>query len=188
MTPMMRQWSRHTYPRDRGGEEALGRALAWARVFLDADPARDQMTNLVIFGEVGGGKTGLAWSVLRFLIEEHLVGGRFVIFPDLLALMKESFDHHVPFDAYINLGRAPVLVVDDVGAERPTEWAVSQLLTLVDRRFQRNLPTIYTSNYEPHALVKRLGRDDKVLGARIVSRMVGGSTQIRVGAPDRRSV
>lgn len=186
-TPLMRGWTLESYPQDRHGKAALTEALRWRSLYLDGNP-QEQRPNLLLFGSVGSGKTGLAWAVLRSLIEHFQIEGSFLIFPDLLARMREAFDRHVPFDAFTNVGRVPVLVVDDVGAERPTEWAVSQLLTLVDRRYQRNLPTIYTTNYEPHTLAERIGHNDQILGDRIVSRMVASAVQVRLNAGDRRLV
>lgn len=189
ITPMLAPWSLDTYPTDRPGQAALKAAEEWLSAFAAATPERP-CPNLLLVGEVGVGKTGLAWGIVRRLIERE-VEARLVNFPDLLDQMREALGKRVPFDKFSTVGTVPVLALDDVGAERPTEWAVSQLLALVDKRQQRRLPTIYTSNYKPDALVERLveklAGSDRVIGERIVSRMTDGATQVLVRGSDRRN-
>ena len=184
MTPRMREWSFASYPKDESGKAALQHADKWTTRYLRR--ARGEpIPNLLLYGPVGGGKTGLAWSIVRHLCEQG-IEARIVNFPDLIVQMQEATSKKVPFDKFSDHGRIPVLAVDDVGGERPTAWAVAQLLTLVDRRYQRMLPTIFTSNYSPDDLADRLGRDDTTIGERIVSRMVEGAMQHWIKADDRR--
>ena len=187
MTPLLETWTLASYAatfRDEPGQHALERANAWIEMYLRR--SRDHpCPNLLIYGEVGTGKTGLAWGIIRRLIDAE-VEARFVNFPDLLDKMRDSFRHERPTHEAMNVGRVPVLAVDDVGAERGTPWAIEQLLLLVDRRRQRLLPTIFTSNYDPDDLAERLGSEEEFTGRRIVSRMIQGSVQHRIVAPDRR--
>jgi DNA replication protein DnaC len=187
MTPLLATWTLASYAatfRDTAGQEALGRANAWIEMYLRRS-REHPCPNLLIFGEVGTGKTGMAWGIIRRLIDAE-VEARFVNFPDLLDKMRDSFSHQRPTHEAMNVGQVPVLAVDDVGAERGTPWAIEQLLLLVDRRRQRLLPTIFTSNYDPDDLAERLGSEEEFTGRRIVSRMIQGSLQHRIVAPDRR--
>lgn len=181
-TPRLMQFTLDSYPKDKKHAEAKRVVLQW---FSDVLDAPREAPNLLLYGPVGGGKTGLMWPVVvKFC--ESLVPARMVDFPGLLDQMREAYAKKVPFDRFTDLGKVPVLVLDDIGAEKPTEWARSQLLALVNIRYERLLPTAYISNYDPDELAERLGHDDPIIGERIVSRMMEGATQKRVDSPDLR--
>jgi DNA replication protein DnaC len=177
----MRGWSLATYPRDRSSHEPLERALRW----LDGYRGGERR-NLFLFGRVGTGKTGLAWGILRALIEEG-TPGLLIPLRDLLWELRRSFSTGAPCDTSARAQRVPVLVLDDLGAERPTDYARDELAVIVERRYGAERPTIVTSNYDPDAIAERLGHDDPVIGERIVSRLTDGAMQIRIGGPDRRT-
>lgn len=143
--------------------------------------------NLILFGPVGSGKSGLAWMIVRSLCEQKRAA-LFVNFRNLLADMRLAFAEGSGAVLAAKCARIPVLALDDLGAERPTAWALDELATIVDRRYERQLPTIVTSNYDMNALCKRLSADgaDLTMGRRIVSRLVEGAQQVHVDAADRR--
>lgn len=178
---LVKGWSAETYPADARGRKAMEEGRAWLEGFRAG-----QKSGLLIFGPVGGGKTGLAWSLVRELIEVDLVEAQMVNFRDWLAEVRASFGRNGPRLAVPAPMRTPVLFLDDLGAERPTDFARDELATLVEWRYQRRLPTGATSNYEPGALAERLGHDDPIVGQRIVSRLADGAAQIRVAGKDRR--
>lgn len=182
-TPRLLEFSLDSYPDDPRHAEVKKVVLGWRDVVLES-PRR--APNLLLYGPVGGGKTGLMWPVVVSFCE-HLVSARLVDFPALLDQMREAYAKKVPFDKFSDLGKVPVLVLDDIGAEKPTEWARAQLLSLVNTRYERLLPTAYISNYKPNKLVERLGQDDLVIGERIVSRMMENATQKHVDSPDLRA-
>jgi len=187
MTPLLSTWTLRSYAAafpDEAGRLALDVAQDWMTRYLNRSRERP-CPNLLLYGEVGTGKTGLAWGIVRRLIEAE-VEARFVHLPDLLDRMRDAFSHKRPTHEAMNAGTVPVLALDDVGAERSTAWAIEQVLLLVERRRQRLLPTIFTSNYDPDELAERLGADEELTGRRIVSRMIQGSMQHRIAAPDRR--
>jgi DNA replication protein DnaC len=184
-TPRLEQFTLDTYPSDPPHAEAKRIVLEWRDRILEAEVGKPGAPNLVLYGNVGGGKSGLMWPIVKSFCQQER-RARYVDFPSLLEQMKAAYQHKVPFDAYSTLGRVPVLVLDDVGAERPTEWARSELLHLVNLRYERLLPTAYVSNYEPDELVERLGHDDPMIGERIVSRMNEGAIQHRLRARDLR--
>ena len=180
-TPLYLDWTLESYPDDAEGQRAVEFARGWL------DRYREGVTeNAVIFGPQGVGKTGLAWSVIRELVERDRVVCKLVTWREALNLMRDAFRRSQPVDELTGLRRIPVLVVDDVGSERPTDFARAELLDLVDYRHLNKLPTWYTSNYGPDELIVRLGHDEPIIGARIVSRMVAGAVQFRLGEIDRR--
>ena len=139
--------------------------------------------NLVVFGDVGAGKTGLAIAAARSLIEEGMAA-RFFVVRDWLDLIRASFDE--PNNAEQIAKTAGLLVLDDLGAERTTEFALEKLLGLIDHRYKHLRPTIVTSNFEPGELVEHLDERDPRVGRRIVSRMMDDAIPIRLEASDLR--
>lgn len=188
-TPRRSGWSFETCPRDPDTAPALRAALAWTTAYRDAVAdgcAAGRGRNLVLYGPVGTGKTGIAHATLRSLVDlgHH---GLFVTVRDLLDDARDAFrDGRAP----TLLERAlavPILVLDDLGAERPTAWSVEQLARIVDRRHRHLVPTIATSNHDPDRLLRRLaGATEPVDAQRVISRLVDAAEIIRVGGNDRR--
>ncbi len=178
--PRRRDWSFTTYPTDREAR----RAVAIARRWMATD--RNIGANLIVVGAVGAGKTGLAWSILRELVDDGDTG-LFVNARDLLAELRDSYRTGASPVLFGRALRVGTLALDDLGAEQPTAWAVEQLARLVDTRYTQLAPSIVTSNLEPDALLRHLAADgDATSGQRIVSRLCDGATQLRIAASDRR--
>lgn len=176
----MRVWSLATFPTDEDGLHARGVAEQWLSNYM-AGTRR----NLILHGGVGCGKTGLAWGICRALCEEQ-IACRFVNFVGFLAELRQAIGEGR--NVRDDWRRVPVLVLDDVGAERPTEFARQELVSLVDYRWAEDLPTIFTSNLPLMRLAARLSPEDPdfVEGKRIVSRMQDGAVIAHITGPDRR--
>jgi DNA replication protein DnaC len=179
--PRMSNWSFDSYPDDERGNAAKEQAIDWLEQIYD----EDARTALYIVGPVGAGKTGLAWSTMRQALDLDCWTVDFHNVRQLLAAARKSYGENTD-DPLDGLGNIPFLVLDDLGAERPTEWALEALATLIEERYQRDHYTIVTTNYTPGDLVKRLGHTDPILGQRIVSRLMESAKQIRLDGPDRR--
>jgi DNA replication protein DnaC len=178
--PRRRSWSFASYPTDPEARRAVTTARRW----MTSD--RLLGANLIVVGAVGAGKTGLAWSILRELVDDG-TSGLFVNTRDLLTELRDSYRTGAQPSLFGRSMTIGALVLDDIGAERPTAWAVEQLARLVDARYTRLVPTIVTSNLEPDALLRHLAVDgDLANGQRIVSRLCEGATQLRITADDRR--
>jgi DNA replication protein DnaC len=184
-----RSWSLATYPDDELGRKAKASAAQWfesLHIHRDEDSGFEGFAtgpNFLIFGPVGTGKTGLAWSLVRALCEE-VVPAMQLNFRDYLWTVRAAFSENAPRDDRPHT--VSVLALDDLGAERATDFAREELATLVERRTQRHLPLIVTSNYDPDELAARLGHDDRTVGERIVSRLVQDAHQLRLDGADRR--
>lgn len=178
-TKRMACWSLASYPAD--GAAMVQRARTWLAAYRVG-----QRPNLFVYGPAGRGKTGLAWGIVRELIEADLVDARLVNWRDLLQRMQESFDEFGPRLTTDEIRRTQVLCLDDIGSETPTDWRRSELATLIEARYQEMLPTIFTSNYGLRELGDRLGRDDPQLGERLVSRIADGALTLNVAGRDRR--
>lgn len=129
--------------------------------------------DMVLTGAPGTGKTHLAVSVLRELVRESKVkdrsDARFVPVPELLAEIRACYRDGGPDERDImdKYSRLPYLVLDDLGAEKTTEWSITTLYLIIDRRYRGMLPTIVTTNLS-------LGQIADVLSDRISSRLAAG--------------
>ncbi len=175
----MRYWSFDTFPADDpAGAAAKTAAQEWVAEWEG---------NLFLFGPVGSGKTGLAFSAAREIVKSGWEDVRFCNVRQVLAELRRSYETKTTDDPTKALVDCNLLVLDDLGAERATEWARETIATLVEARYVDGYrPTIVTTNYSPSDLAKRLGHDDPVLGQRIVSRLTEEAIQIRLDRPDLR--
>lgn len=111
-------------------------------------------------GEKGAGKTHLAAAVLRRIFEEHGKRGQFWPVIDLLDRYRATFDGERATETVEaidqELRRVEVLVLDDFGANKATEWVEERLFRVVDERYRDMRPLVVTSN------VGLLGLPDRV--------------------------
>lgn len=112
---------------------------------------------LVLWGPVGRGKTGVAAALVRRLVEQ----GQGVLFravPDLLDRLRATYGgegrEHELMAALFDVD---VLVLDDVGAERQTDWALERVFRVINHRYDERRRTMLTTNLDPDALHTHLG-------------------------------
>jgi DNA replication protein DnaC len=128
--------------------ESQRAAKALARRFVREWPAVDR--GLLIVGPVGVGKTHLAVAVLAELVDTMGVRGVFCDFTELLGLLQASFSRggeENPEEILDVYRDAEILVLDELGARRPTDWARDVLYGLLNTRYNRSRVTILTTNY-----------------------------------------
>ena len=134
----------------RGADPSLGRALLTARRFVDEYPVDTAGKGLLFTGSMGIGKTHLAVGVLRRLVRERGVKGLFCDYRELLKNILNSYNPQVN-TTELGLLRpvfaAEVLVLDDLGAQKPTEWAWDTVALVLNTRYNDNQTTIITTNY-----------------------------------------
>jgi DNA replication protein DnaC len=130
--------------------------------------------NLVLMGPVGTGKTHAAVAAVRY---PHHRGLRVAFHPvvELLDLLRPGG----PEGAWDQLATVDLLVLDDLGTERATDWTGERLGALVNRRWLEERPIVATTNLQPKEL------EDSV-GQRTYSRLVGGAVGLTLGGTDRR--
>jgi len=139
--------------------------------------AGDQPLGLYLYGPVGSGKTGLAAASLRLATEQGY-DGWFTTVPRLLQSQRDSFGDRGESPMAYAL-RIDVLLLDDLGAERPTGWAMEQLDDLIRERVAELRPTIVTSNFTLPEIAERLG-------ARVADRLGGFCEFVHVPGPSLR--
>ena len=158
----------------------------------------DEGLGLIFTGGTGTGKTHLAVAVLRELAEVHDVRGQFWDYHELMREIRNSYNPATAVTEYELLEPIidlEVLLLDDLGAWKMTDWMNDTLFYILNRRYLARRPTIITTNYydrEPRS------RDDEnsptarreqsvdAIGDRLRSRLQEMCARIRLDGQDQR--
>lgn len=135
---------------------------------------------VVFFGAVGCGKTFLAACIANHLLDQ----GTRVIFtnlPRIVNRMQASFEGRN--ELLDELNRVPLLVLDDLRAERRTEFMTETLFNIIDGRYNSGLPLVVTTNMTA-AELKQSGGDLSL--DRVTSRLLEMCHPVEVAGKDRR--
>ena len=165
-------------------QEIPGAAKAFkaAREFVARWPEmRVRGEGLLFYGIPGNGKSHLAAAIVNELIPQE-VAAVFQDTPELLARFRSTYQPGAEESeqALLDvLADADLLVLDDVGAEKWSEWVEMQLFRVINARYRHKRPLIVTSN---------LGMDklSGAIGPRSLSRLIEMCRLIEVTAPDYR--
>jgi DNA replication protein DnaC len=127
---------------------------------------------LYFYGPTGSGKTLYAAALLMASFDVANIGGCkfFVALPDLLDSIKNTYGNRgVPSESEGEIihkySTADLLVMDDLGVERTTDWAYNILNSIISHRYERMKSTIFTSNVDLNHLAAKLG--DNRISSRI---------------------
>lgn len=119
--------------------------------------------SLLLAGRYGVGKTGLAICALRERVADTHCDALFLTTPALLDRIRETYNRERgekgerESDVMDAAKSVSLLVLDDLGAERVTDWVAEKLFTLVNHRHDYQLATIFTSNLASGELAGHLG-------------------------------
>lgn len=122
-------------------------------------------TGLIIRGKSGSGKSKMAAEILDALIRHHQISGRWVQADNYIEMLKDSFDNDGKLgDEYSNpyiikylKAVWDVVVLDGLGDERQTDFALHELGSLVRSRFDRMKSTIITTTLQPGDIKNKYG-------------------------------
>ena len=126
---------------------SVQRALMNTRRFVEEYPVVD--VGLLFQGSCGVGKTHLAVAALKELIGKG-IPGLFYDFRDLLKEIQDSYNPNTRTSELKILApifEAEVLVLDELGASKPTEWVQETITHIINKRYNDKKVTIFTSNY-----------------------------------------
>lgn len=154
----------------------------WVQATLGGDTR-----SLILKGQPGTGKTYAACAALRAILDERR--GIYADAPGMLESIKDVFDR--PGESVSSAAgvytAAPVLVIDDLGSTRPTEWSMETIFRIIKRRHEMKRPTIFTTMYDGATLAGRLVvPGDEMKAAAILSRF-REAAKVALYGPDRRS-
>lgn len=155
-----------------------GPAYATARRMFD-----DGLKGIVLAGAVGVGKSHLAAAIVNEQLDR---GGKalFCAVPALMNDLRAAVKDGKQELLLKELSTVPLLALDDLGAERGTEFALEQLFLIVNTRLVGQKATVITTNYvDPTDLIARLG---EMTGQRIVSRLREMGEWVVLKGRDRR--
>lgn len=113
---------------------------------------------LLLYGAFGTGKTHLGAAIAnhRLSMGEPAV---FIVVPDLLDHLRSTFSpsSDVTYDELFETVRnTPLLILDDLGTQTSTPWAQEKLYQIVNHRYNKELPTVITTNLSPDEIEPRL--------------------------------
>jgi DNA replication protein DnaC len=148
----------------------------------DLDSRLGEGRGLWLFGDTGTGKTTLAMLISKAALE----AGRTVAIyslPKLLARIRRTYDSEPGGDSYLSLFEkltsVDLLHIDDLGAEKRSDWVLEQLYALVNERYEAQRSILITTNL-PHPEL------EEQIGSRTVSRLTQMCDEVEVRGDDRR--
>lgn len=154
-----------------GHQPSLERAFQHARRVVDDFPGGKR--GLLLAGACGVGKTHLAVSVLRELVESRGARGVFQEAGQLIRALQDSYDRSSETSGRAILEpvlEADVLLLDDVGVSRPTPFTIDTLGLILNERYNAERMTLVTTNLPPERAEGRECLGDRV-GDRVASRL-----------------
>ena len=176
----MSQWA-YTFDNYKGEKD---KSYIIAKNYVkEYEQMKKENIGLLFCGTVGSGKTYLACCIANALIEEYMIRVKIRNFAQIINdLQKSGFD--LDKNEYIEaLTNVSVLILDDLGIERDTSYAKEQVYNIVNSRYLKQKPTIFTTNL-PYEKIQN--SDDGVEYERIYSRIIEMCIPVKVMGEDFR--
>ena len=158
-------------------------AISQVRAFADDLDARlAEGRGLWLFGDTGTGKTTLAMLISKSALEAGKTVAIYSL-PKLLARIRRTYDAEPGGDSYLSLFEqltsVDLLHIDDLGAEKRSDWVLEQLYALINERYEAQRSVLVTTNL-PHEQL------EEQIGARTVSRLSQICDEVPIFGDDRR--
>jgi DNA replication protein DnaC len=153
------------------------------RGFIDElDERLDSGRGLWLFGDTGTGKTTLAMLISKAALEARRSVAIYSL-PKLLARIRRTYDAEPGGDSYLaffeRLTSVDLLHIDDLGAEKRSDWVLEQLYALINERYETERSVLITTNLPHDELEEQIGQ-------RTVSRLSQMCDEVPLFGDDRR--
>jgi DNA replication protein DnaC len=172
------------YPAPNNGSQL--KAFNYAFRLVREYPSVDR--GLLLMGPVGVGKTHLAVAILHGLIEKGVP----CLFYEFGALLKEIQDSYNPISQSSEMRvlapvyQAEVLVLDELGASKPTDWVRDTMMQIIGKRYNDRRLTVFTTNYlDARRQPAEETLEDRV-GVRLRSRLYEMCRTVQIDGDDFR--
>ncbi|MDG9518953.1 ATP-binding protein [Streptococcus pneumoniae] len=120
-----------------------GQAYNYAKSF---EQMKEDNVGLLFYGDVGSGKTYLACAIANELIERKQVKVKIMNLSQVINQIQKSAFKLDSNEIIDNLSNIPLLILDDLGIERDTSYAREQVYNIINSRYLKGRPTIFTTN------------------------------------------
>jgi DNA replication protein DnaC len=189
-------------PQAAGWDRSLAQARVVVEAFAKNYPAASE-TGLLLMGSCGVGKTHLAVAALKQLMQRGH-DARFYDYRELLKEIQASYDPNHPVSEMGVLEpvfEAEVVLIDDLGASKPSPWALETIGHILNKRYNEKRVTLLTTNYldtaetptptlrMPSGQAVAPAREDSLterLGQRVRSRLYEMCRTVEIASPDYR--
>jgi DNA replication protein DnaC len=169
----MRTW---TFDTDNGKQPKLSTV---AKKYVENfEHFRKQGTGLLFFGTVGTGKSYMAACIANALLDK----GYKVLMTSISRIADTAFNCREKQEYYDSLNNYPLIILDDLGVERNTEYMQEIIYKVIDGRYKANLPFIVTSNLTGEELNNPVGINNE----RTYSRILERCHPVKVDGADQR--
>ncbi len=164
------------------------KVIKWLKTFYDQFGTSQNNKGLYLHGNFGCGKTYLIAALFNELVKKRITT-EIIYFPELLREIKGDFDSYA--DKIDYLQAVDLLLIDDLGAEKVTEWGRDEILgTILQSRMNNNKTTFFTSNLtiddlEEHLVINN-SSEDKVKARRIIERIKQLTVDLEMISENRR--
>ena len=163
---------KHTFENDLGYNP---KQIDMAKQYVQHwEEFRNTSTGLILWGHVGTGKSFIAGCIANALLDKGVP----VIMTNFARLLNKLTDMYAgDRNEYIDsFKRYPLMIIDDLGIERNSEFAREQVFSIIDSRYRSQLPMIVTTNLS----LKKLKNPEDMARARIYERVLERCMPVRV--------
>ncbi|HGI3069403.1 TPA: ATP-binding protein [Streptococcus agalactiae] len=140
-SPNQHQYTFERFLNEKG--QAYKVAYNYAKNF---EQMKEDNVGLLFYGDVGSGKTYLACSIANELIEREQVKVKIMNLSQVINQIQKSAFKLDSNEIISNLSNIPLLILDDLGIERDTSYAREQVYNIINSRYLKSRPTIFTTN------------------------------------------